>query len=62
MNASERNSLISNVGFGVGIAGGIVGTYLMLTSQAEDGLASRNTYPAVRARLGVGQVNIEGSF
>jgi hypothetical protein len=65
MDASERNSLISNIGFSVGIVGGIVGTWLLLTSQPKDGSESRSGERAsasVTARLGLGRVNIEGSF
>lgn len=62
IEASERNSLISNVGFGVGLIGGMVGTYLLLTSQPEDIPKRPSSSPAVRASVGVGQLIIEGSF
>jgi hypothetical protein len=62
IDASKRNALVSNVGFAVGLAGAVVGTYLLLTSEPPRSLDAHRGSPVVRARLGVGHVNIEGSF
>ena len=61
IDASERNSLIADVGFGVGLAGGIVGTWLLLDQHkhAADGQAAGGS---VRVNAGLGRLNIEGSF
>ncbi|HYP97654.1 MAG TPA: tetratricopeptide repeat protein [Polyangiaceae bacterium] len=62
VDASHRNAIISNVGFGVALAGGIVGTWSLLSSQPNERPTTRATHPFVQASLGVGRVNLEGSF
>jgi hypothetical protein len=60
VDASQRNALISNVGFAVGVAGGIVGTWLLLAGKPKDSTQSGS--PTVRAGLGLGQMKLQGSF
>ncbi len=63
IDASKRNALISNIGFGVALAGGIVGTYLLLTApRAPEQRLDARRPPVVQARLGLGRVDIEASF
>ena len=62
VDASQRNAVISNIGFAVGIAGGIVGTWLLLTGKPKDNVGTQSPAPTVRAGLGLGHVKLEGSF
>ena len=61
VDASQRNALISNIGFAVGIAGGIGGTWLLFTSKPKES-ASHNASPSIRAGLGLGHVKFEATF
>jgi hypothetical protein len=62
LDASKRNALISEVGFGVAVVGGVVGTWLLFSSQPKETPDAHVASPLVRARVGIGNVNVEGSF
>ena len=62
IDASERNALISNIGFGVGLAGGLVGTWLLITSKPKHAVEEHGASGAVRVTAGVGRLDIAASF
>lgn len=62
LDASERNSMIANIAFGVGIAGGIVGTWFVLTGNPKDSANKQGNVPVIRAGFGLGHAKVEGRF
>jgi hypothetical protein len=58
IDAMHRDSLISTIGWGVGIVGAALGTYFLLSAHGDEGAkASR-----VEVRVGLGSAGLEGTF
>ncbi len=65
MDAADRYAMISNIGFGVGIAGVALGTVLVLTaggSDAPPAADKRKAATHVRPWIGAGSAGVAGTF
>jgi hypothetical protein len=60
IDAGKRYALISNLGFGVALLGGGVGTYLLLSAEPRGDLRSGS--PRLAANAGLGWVSVRASF
>jgi|HubBroStandDraft_1064217.scaffolds.fasta_scaffold09652_2 hypothetical protein len=60
VSALATNAWVSNIGFGVGIAGAAVGTVLLLTSHRSESTASST--PRVTPWFGLGTAGVGGTF
>jgi hypothetical protein len=63
IDSAERNAMIANIGFGVGIAGAALGTYLLLTAESSTEVErARRTPRGIEPWLGVTAGGVRGRF